>query len=228
VKPIILTGTIVPQSNHTAILDWRLRRKEYLNSINFYRKFGGDIFFLENSDYDLSSDTSFKFDNVHIIRHSVLNKDAFSLGKGYQEFAMLDSFITSGNSPSHFFKITGRRIVQNIDFFDDKYDSQENARFDIITNRRTVDVSFFFCSSRFYISKIAAKYHLVNDELGEWIERVLFKSLCDDQEVRFHLKQPDYFGLSGSTGSSLVYPYWKTIVRNMQRSIYGFVGARKL
>lgn len=226
--PIILTGTIVPQSNFTKINDWKLRRKEYLDSIDHYLKFNTNIFFLENSSYDIESDPLFKHKRLHVIKYNETLPDAYQRGKGFQEFKMIDSFIESNTDLQYFFKITGRRIIRNFSSIYNKYIQLDKPRFDISTKEKTVDTSFFFCNREFYLSEIKNNYQFVNDETGMWIEKVLYNNLINNHETLFHFPYPNWEGVSGSTGEILKQQKWKIALRNMQRKTYIIFGKRKL
>ncbi|MCY7369077.1 MAG: hypothetical protein LH474_13100, partial [Chamaesiphon sp.] len=54
--PIILTGTIIPNTNvRLQHINPEQRRKEYLDCINYYRNFA-PVYFLENSSYPVEED----------------------------------------------------------------------------------------------------------------------------------------------------------------------------
>ncbi len=216
---IIMTGTIVPQSNFTVIDDWRVRRAEYIKSINFYKKFGVVIYFIENSIYDIEGDNEFNQENLHIVKYIEDNKNSYNFGKGYQEFKMIDNFIDNNEAISSFFKITGRRIVSNFKFYIDKYNEEGKARFDVSRNFKFVDTSFFFCNRRFYIQHIKNKYAFVNDADGIFIERVLYREFIENNSYIFHFPTPRFHGVSGSSGERLNEKLWKISVKNVIRIV---------
>ena len=112
--PIVLTGTIIPNTNiRMKHLDAEKRRKEYLNCINYYRNFA-PVYFLENSSYPVEEDLEFtSIPNVEIRKFPVSSFP--EKGRGFQEFEMIDSFIKNEkNIPNKFLKITGRYFYTNI------------------------------------------------------------------------------------------------------------------
>ena len=69
---LVLTGTIKPTTDTTKYKDWKSRRREYLESLNYYSSFG-KIYFLENSDYDLENDK--EFINIPNVVYRKFSKD---------------------------------------------------------------------------------------------------------------------------------------------------------
>src|ERR1700748_3478651 len=98
-RALLITGTIVPNSNFVTHTNASQRRDEYYASLLFYaEKFKNDeLFFLENSSYDFSKDNEFLkmlADNkITLLKFPV--SDKFDQGKGYQEFEMLDAAVDS-------------------------------------------------------------------------------------------------------------------------------------
>ena len=88
---IVLTGTIVPNSNFTTYTNPQVRRAEYLAAIHYYSGFA-PVYFLENSAYDLASDPEFISSEDVAIRKFPVSKFA-ERGKGFQEFEMLDAWL---------------------------------------------------------------------------------------------------------------------------------------
>lgn len=93
---ILMTGTIIPQSNYVVVKSSEQRRHEYLKAIEFYREFA-PVWFAENSAYDVENDDEFrKWDDVHIIK--CRKPYEYSKGKGYQEFKMIDECLSGGGT----------------------------------------------------------------------------------------------------------------------------------
>ena len=58
---LIITATITPNSNFVVNTDSLKRRQEYLDVLKYYVSvFLGDIYFVENSEFDFSKDEEFK------------------------------------------------------------------------------------------------------------------------------------------------------------------------
>jgi hypothetical protein len=224
---IVLTGTIMPQSNFVGVADYATRRREYLRCLNYYSSFG-NVYFLENSKYDVEADPAFHITNVKIVKFRETDGDAFTLGKGYQEFKMLDQFVLDEKCPARFFKVTGRRFIPNFAEFLTNGDGSGEAVFDLVRRHRIADTSFFFCSKRFYLEHIAGAYKAVNDDKGAWIERVLYARFHERATTQLFAVTPLFEGQSGSTGSTLKYPLWKQIIRKFQRRVWPVFGMREL
>lgn len=113
--PILLTASIIPNSIFTEYSDIEKRKNDYINSINYYKKFS-KIYFIENSGYLIDRDNDFPKDN-NILYISVNNKVVgdWEKGKGYQEFRMIDEFVDDHLKENAFIKISGRYIFENFD-----------------------------------------------------------------------------------------------------------------
>ena len=123
-KAILITGTIVPNSVFVAHTNVEQRKQEYIEGLLFYKaQFpNDDIFFLENSTHDFTTDSQFsdlfKKHHITLIKFPVSTKS--KEGKGYQEFEMLDASIERlKNSYNYFVKVTGRYKVLNIKYADE-------------------------------------------------------------------------------------------------------------
>src|ERR1700757_1216207 len=118
-RALLITGTIVPNSNFVAHTNVEQRRNEYYESLQFYSdSFKNDsLFFLENSSYDFEKDGAFKKmltdRKITLLKFPV--SDKFNQGKGYQEFEMLDRAVEHLSIEyNSFIKITGRYKVMNL------------------------------------------------------------------------------------------------------------------
>jgi len=82
--PLVITGTIMPQSNFVHITDWRLRREQYLDALRFFCE-SNAVFFLENSAYEIQGDSGFDLKNLTVVKLRD-SENCYELGKGHQEF----------------------------------------------------------------------------------------------------------------------------------------------
>lgn len=202
---IVLTGTIVPNSTLVEHRDFRQRRLEYLKAINYYRRFS-TVYFLENSSYDLQADQEFSsLQNVKIRKFPV--SKFYQLGKGYQEFEMLDNWVRSEKlMPSRWVKITGRYIITNFaEIFSDciRSDSDEiiiEQRLWPSTEART---ELFCISTATYENSLLGIYNLCDDSKGVWIEHVVRSKIRAVERVRTFKALPLIVGVSGTTGVAL-------------------------
>jgi hypothetical protein len=176
---IVLTGTIVP--NTTAQLqhcDPNQRKEEYLTAINFYNKFA-PVYFLENSEYPLLDDEDFlNIPNTYIRKFPISNSS--EKGRGFQEFEMLDDWLTNEiNAPTKWLKITGRYIYNNIQ--DILSECNNNLQSDLIINQYKfsgfADPAIFYIASTYYQSQILGLYRECDDAIGWFIEKALYKKL---------------------------------------------------
>ena len=200
--PIIITGTVIPQSNFVKVQDWRIRRQQYIDSLRYFCR-NNKVFFLENSVYDLTSDKDFAIDNLTIVKLYESHNAGFNLGKGYQEFKMIDTFLSSEDAPSRFIKLSGRRVLKQIEYFQQRYSDSQFQWFDLWQNDKFADTTFF-CSDRdIYNTHLRGLYLRANDSTGMFIEKIVYQSLASISGIRFHPITPLYEGQHGTSGNRL-------------------------
>lgn len=199
--PLIITGTIVPQSSFVHIKDVDLRREQYLTALRYFCT-RDTVFFLENSTYDIEADSAFRMDNLHVVKLRDDESD-FNLGKGYQEFRMLDRFLSMDSAPARFMKISGRRTLKQIDYFQQKYADSRVQWFDLWQNDGFADTTLFCCDRDFYNAHLRGLYRQANDATGAIIEKIVYQALAPLPGVRFHPITPLYEGQHGTSGNPL-------------------------
>lgn len=227
---LLITATIIPNSIYVVHNDTIKRRNEYLDALNFYiAHFNNDeIYFLENSLYDFNLDQEFKSifnnNNVHLLKFPV--SDKYNLGKGYQEFEMIDSALTLLHKKySHFIKITGRYKIVNLNSL-----LNLNCKTIIADSHKKLKVTqtnVFFINSDFYMKYFKNIYLNVNDEKGIYIEHLVYDTLLKNDlinKVQLFKKNPIIKGLSGSYGGTLNRNKYKMILRNIERKIFKLIG----
>jgi hypothetical protein len=97
--PIVLTATVIPNGVTAAANNPEKRLEEYLAALNFYLSFA-PVFFLENSAYPLETHPEFRQTDRLQVRRFKPSADP-GRGKGYQEFEMLDAWMSSEVKPEH-------------------------------------------------------------------------------------------------------------------------------
>lgn len=219
---IVLTGTIVPNANFTVVNDPSRRRQEYLQSIEYYSKFA-PVHFLENSLYDIDNDAEFGSDDRVTIRQFPVSTH-FTRGKGYQEFEMLDSWISSDSIlPARWVKITGRYTVRNISeiLMDCRRVPDVPFIIDLCRRSKIARTHLFCAETSFYKSHLLNSYKQCNDESGEWIERVLFKRILswNESRTRTFSVEPNVTAVSGSTGANQEISPSRHRINSMLRSV---------
>ncbi len=228
---IVLTGTIVPNAPFTAHNDPQIRRREYLEAINFYRKFA-PVYFLENSTYALCDDAEFnKLSNVMLRKRPVSSSP--ERGKGYQEFEMIDGWLLDEPKPPRcWMKITGRYMYRNFaDLFDD---CCRAGQAQIIIDRCALSQiarSYLFCvESEFYQKHLVGLYRECDDEAGEWVERVLYRRLdtLTKSAARLFSLEPRQTGISGTTGSSIETKLSRYQIKRILRKLNYLLDRRQL
>ncbi len=224
-RALLITGTIVPNSNFVTHSNAKYRRDEYYASLQFYADIfkEDDLFFLENSSFDFSTDT--KFQKLFLNRHITLFKfpvsDKFSQGKGYQEFEMLDQVIDAlKNNYTSFIKITGRYKVFNLKELVSF--SCEGLVADSHKKHKVTQTNVFYVNVNFYTNYLKGLYKQVDDSNGIYIEKVIYKKIQSkklEKQVKLFYSNPIITGISGSYGGTLNRNKIKMKLRNVERKL---------
>lgn len=230
---LLITGTIVPNSNFVAHTDVAQRRREYYDNLVFYSNAfpGHDLYFLENSAYDLASDAAFmqllEERKITLLKFPV--SDKYTQGKGYQEFEMLDKAIEQlcGKHLS-FVKITGRYRVHNLHRLVSGpcpgLVADSHKKFAV------TQTNVFYVTGEFYKNNLKGLYLNVNDEKGVFIEKLVYQVLVNKNlfhEVKLFPVNPVITGISGSYGGTLNRNKLKMRIRNIERLVLGWMGKKE-
>jgi len=203
---IVLTGTIIPNVKINSVYNEPNKRKEeYLKCIRYYTQFS-TVYFLENSVYPLQEDIDFQNIPNLIIRKFPPSSNP-ERGKGFQEFKMLDDWVTNEtDNVENFIKITGRYFYPN--FADIWQECQEKTQPKILINQYIMThagVELFFTSKSFYKDAFSNLYLDCDERKDVIIETCVYKrleSLSKDEVQRFY-SQTKCLGFSGTTAKPL-------------------------
>ena len=232
-RALLITGTIIPNSNFVTHINVGERRKEYLDSLNFYStEFpNDDLYFLENSSFNFSLDEEFKklFQDKKITLLKFPLSDKFSQGKGYQEFEMLDAaFERLIEKYTDFIKVTGRYKVLNL-----KQLAQNHCLGLIADSQKKYKVTqtnVFYVKGEFYQKYLKNLYLDANDSSGIFIEHVVYNKLVSVNlwhKINLFYNNPIITGFSGSYGGTLNRNKYKMILRNIERRILRFLNIKQ-
>ena len=224
-KCILVTGTLAPNSNFVAQNNVDQRIEEYLAGLHFYAShFKAPIYFLENSTYPIETDQRFAklFDQFDITLLRFKPSDQPEKGKGYQEFEMLDQAIDQlSDQYSEFVKCTGRYLIKNAVTLTQK--ATTGCRIDQHLKMKVAITGFFQCNISFYQSQFKGLFAQANDAEGRYIEHVLFDKLQQlnhlQHQIELFASNPQWEGISGSSGASLKRNPIKMMVRNVERKV---------
>jgi len=230
---MLITGTVVPNSNFVAHTNVEERLQEYYEGLSFYVSVFPSlpVYFLENSSYDFSSNPDFQ--NLFTEKKITLVKfpvsDKFNQGKGYQEFEMLDKTIEnlSGTFDS-FVKITGRYKVLNLHRLLGSTDKDLLA--DSHKKHRVTQTNVFYVSGNFYLRHLKDLYLKVDDSKGFFIEKIVYEKLVREKlfhKVGLFPVNPVIMGTSGSYGGGLGRNKLKMRVRNTERALLRLFGIKQ-
>lgn len=200
---IVLTGTVIPNgvAVDNAIVEKRV--DDYARALQFYQCFGS-VFFLENSKYALEQRPEFReTDRLSVCRFQPPSNP--ERGKGYQEFEMLDSWVSSEHRmPEKWLKITGRYRILNISAIlnECRRDTGAGLLIDQIPRAGWARTYFFCARTEFYRARMRGLYAQCDDRTDTCIEKVLFRELKTAKagEVRCFATQPRIQAVVGSSG----------------------------
>jgi len=200
-KLILLTGTIVPNASNVGLNDVAERCSQYERAMHYYSKFG-KVYFLENSGYDYSLPRSMtSIDNIDIIRFD--RSSCAEKGKGFQEFKMIDDFLEKINGNPRIFKITGRYIIDNFEWFYSGLPCSA-IRIDTLARRKIAVTSFFDFEKDFYMKQLLGAYSEMDDAADNWAEMVIYKKIQDGNGSYIcYGREPNVVAVCGSTGNPI-------------------------
>lgn len=246
-KCVVVTGTIVPNILIHGHEDWdsvkrqsqyenvNVRRCRYLETLALYAAtLSEPIYFLENSSYDFSADgefqSLFKKNNVKLLKFPV--SQHVEMGKGYQEFEMLDKFIwnLSGQYQT-FMKLSGRYQYRNIKTLVGF--KSKGLMIDMHRKQKVAVTSIFLTTFDFYERHLIGLYLEADDRRGAWIERILYRKFSDKrfrQTVQLFPAEPDLIGLaqSGATQNDSAVFRLKRSARTLERAGLSRIGFNQL
>jgi len=228
-RAILLTGTIIPNSVFTEHNNPELRLREYLYAIKFYCNLfkNDDVYFLENSEYKLEENADYvrlrKEVNFTLIKGKKSEK--FNEGKGYQEFEMVDRAVEmlKDNYPS-FIKITGRYLISNAANI-----TNFICKGLVIDLNRKADYAqtyLLYFTGAFYQEYLKGEYAKVNDLAGNFIERVVYKKIKENNlfgHCSLFKRTPLLSGTTGSSGRALKRNPLKVFIRDIERFFYNLL-----
>lgn len=227
---IVLTGTIIPST--TLFLEHtnpKLRKDEYLKSIDYYKKFA-PVYFLENSDYPLLNDRDFLERDVFLRK---FEKSKYSdKGKGFMEFEMLSNWIGSEkNLPKNFIKITGRYIIKNFESIFNDCMREKNYLLIIDQLKRTTAAfsQLFFIETSIFKNYFMDTYIEADDNTGRYIEFVFFEKIIKSGvDFRIFFNEPIYSYISGTNMSIVDGDNLKCKIKNVLRKFNYFFDKKYL
>lgn len=230
---LLITGTVVPNSNFVAHTDPSQRLEEYYEAISFYASEfpHTDLYFLENSSYDFSENKNFQelfsSGRVTLMKFPVSGK--YSEGKGYQEFEMLDQAVEKLSDKYHsFIKLTGRYKVLNL-----KQITASATKELVIDSHKKPGVSqtnVFLCTFDYYDRHLKGLYKKVNDGAGVYIEKIVYDEIFGgegEKKTELFSLNPIIKGVSGSYGGSLNRNKLKMKLRNLERKFLRMFGIKR-
>lgn len=225
---LCMTATIRPNTTMVSRADVEERLADYKKCIRFYLdQTNLPIYFLENSDYDLSEDVDFKeyqaSKRFHLLRFE--SHPDTEKGKGFQEFYTLDRFVKNHLEADVLIKVTGRYVVKNIAKLIPHLKAPLNI--DLHRKMKVAITGFFAVDKSGYLDHFYEKYSLANDAEGRYIEHVLYDEIMhSDLKSKTQLlpENPQYRGVSGSYGGSLERNKYKMMVRGVERSLNRSLG----
>jgi len=230
---LLITGTVVPNSNFVVHTNAEQRLEEYYEGLLFYsNEFkNDDLYFLENSNYDFSENEKFQklFSSTNITLMKFPVSDKFDQGKGYQEFEMLDRAVESltGKYDS-FIKITGRYKVLNLKQLINL--TGKELIIDCHKKTKVAQTNVFYGTLDFYNTYLRGLYNKVDDSKGIYIEKIVYHEIFTKgivNKIAPFSSNPLITGVSGSYGGTLNRNKLKLKLRNIERKFMRMFGIKQ-
>jgi len=209
---LLLTACINPDGMpFTTLSDKEVRRKQYLNALNFYLESTSyPIVFTENSDTDISRDYTDAIKNGRLEILTFKGNNNKTKGKGYGESIIIEYALNHSkliSSETLVVKITGRLMVKNIT-------AVLTERFPLQKPQSVVcayNSDFSFPDSRLFIAPISFLREFlkdkeqIDDSIGVFFEHILSKNIINGQTPWAPFwTEPAISGCSGTTGKKYV------------------------
>jgi hypothetical protein len=231
ILPFVLTGTIIPNASPTAHSNIQQRLNEYIRAINYYLVFG-PVYFIENSSYPVLED-SFFTSTPGLRTFQYPKSNGVIQGKGYQEFEMLDAFVTNHLRENAFIKITGRYLYKNIgDIIPGMAKQLPKAEIviDLKFMKKMAIVSLFAVTKFFYMRHLMGAYKEMYDPQNRWAEYVVYSRVKQTPSGIFLLPAPALQAVTSSMAETVDMPStglnpW---LRNIKRHLFSAMGMREL
>ena len=215
-KILIITSCIYPNKVRTDFpsdigsLEKRVNR--YTNTINKLKIDQFDkSYFIDNSKYEIQNFPNLynllKLKNFEIVNFKPTS-NSFLRGKGFQECEMINHILSSYDSKTNFFKLTGTIPILNFSNSLKKYEKliQKNEDFLFSTRisnvNKIIDTRFFYTNKNTW-GKFSKSYqNFIDDKNNIYIENALF-FFCQINNVKLNLFYPQignevYFDGSGN------------------------------
>lgn len=227
---IVLTAAIQISAGTSAVAEATVRRQQYLTALRFYARFA-PVYFLENSGYDLFGDAEFA-NIAGVCLRPVPAQENEGRGKGYREFHGMDLWYDSEeNPPARILKITGRYLFANIaDLLAEcRATPSDVLLFDRYSHDRIAVTGVFSVSWAGYGTYLHGLYREVNDPEGVWAEHAFYRALAEHgAKCRFFRSEPDFGGISGSSGQEMRISRVKFLLKQALRTVNGLFDERFL
>lgn len=219
---LCMTGTVNVHAGQTLRTDPLLRLADYKAAVRYYLEHTElPVVFVENSDYDFSSDADFsafaadpRFRLIRTVPHPDTEK-----GKGFQEFYMLDQLVEALDARL-MVKVTGRYVVKNIARMLGEMRAPLNM--DLHRKLGVALTGFFSVETAIYKRFFFGKYADADDSAGRYIEHVIYEAVTRTPLRKMTAllpENPEFRGVSGSYGGSLERNRYKMMLRGAERAL---------
>lgn len=224
---LIITGCINPNINVPvlSVKDGKQRRKQYIKSIEFYIKKANFkyIVFCDNSNAheedglkELAQKYGKHFEWISFVGNS---DKVVSKGKGYGEIEIINYAVANSvliRKCKMLFKVTGRLEVKNINWFI-RLGKEDNDYFLLRAKKNEfVDTRCYCIRKVNYINYFSKAGEYVDDRNGVFLEHVFYKVIQNNKiEYKLFPIEPEFSGISGSTGCSYDAPHYKNVIKSI-------------
>lgn len=224
---LLLTGTIhVNNKSFTLLINADQRRKEYIETINYYLdKYPFPVVFVENSNENLSPyfEKEIKRERLEILHFDGNNYSA-EIGKGLGELKCIEYAVKNAltiTENSFIFKITGRYKILNFPNFIRFYTKHPSLELmaDLTNNFRFSSSAIFGFRPFFARNYLFKNADLINDQDNFFFEHALGKAVLEaiGNKINFQIFKyyPKLQAISGTTGQ----PYNKSFFYMLPRQL---------
>lgn len=222
---LIITGCINPNKDVPvlSVKDGDQRRKQYIDSIKFYIEKANFkyIVFCDNSAaevdknlFELANKCGKSFEWLSFLGNS---EKVVEKGKGYGEIEIINYAIAHSkliNSCECIFKVTGRLIIKNINWFIRL--GKDSTNYFMVGMDDFVDTRCYNMELMEFREFFSEAGESVDDNNDVFLEHVFYKIIFNNKiTYKLFPIEPEFSGISGSHGYSYDAPHYKNVIKSI-------------
>lgn len=205
---ILMTACIDPNGmENTALQNPEIRKTQYLEAIDFYLKRGDfDVVFCENTGMNIFNEiaSSQKYTHLEYLTFRGNDYDK-QRGKSFGEARIIEYAIRNSQrlkSADFIIKITGRVKILNLNKLAKIALKRHYSALPVILELSSKDWanSVCFVAPKIWLLNTVEKYGELLYDIGYNFEKMLYRSIVENREIKIYPYYPQIDGICGANG----------------------------